>query len=97
MKDQREQRVTEITDMADNHYGRTNDASACFGVVQPPTQPPTLLGVAKQYRSNKNTFVVDIGQTFYREASTCHIVTKICFLILFTEWERESGVVPHRP
>ena len=40
MKDQREQRVTEITDMADNHYGRTNDASACFGVVQPPSLPP---------------------------------------------------------
>ena len=40
MKDQREQRVTEITDMADNHYGRTNDASACFGIVQPPSLPP---------------------------------------------------------
>ena len=40
MKDQREQRVTEITDMADNHYSRTNGASACFGVVQPPSLPP---------------------------------------------------------
>ena len=26
--------------MADNHYGRTNDASACFGIVQPPSLPP---------------------------------------------------------
>jgi hypothetical protein len=36
-------------------------------------------------------FVADTEQTFYREASTCHIVTKICFLILFTKWERNQG------
>ena len=36
-------------------------------------------------------FVADTEQTFYREGSTCHIVTKICFLILFTKWERNQG------
>ena len=40
-------------------------------------------------------FVANTQQTFYREASTCHIVTKICFLILFTKWKRKSGVVSH--
>ena len=41
-------------------------------------------------------FVTDTEQTFYRDASTCRIITKICFLILLTKLERKSGVVSHR-
>ena len=52
--------------------------------------------LAPEHLENCLQFVADTEQTFYREASTCHIVTKICFLILITKWERKSGVVSHR-